>query len=336
MAGEIGGAQDAPAYVLNATADTTGFGDLSAWTTDPVGAHVAHGWLYGRGSADSKAGIAIFCHLVASFRSRRFARRLGFVFDADEHNGLFSGMRSFLDRSDRPIAGVLIGYPGADRIGAGARGFWRATLEIAGVMAHSGSSRDSGTNAVAKAAQLVVWLAEWQERLAREISDDFPLPPKATVTRIDGGGEFSVVPDRCEIGLDVRLTFSFAADAAEAQVRALVDRLDAQHPCPSRSRVVAQSFLPAYRLQADLPIAAALSRAGERVLRRPLPFVVTGPSNDGNLLAERGIPATCGFGAAYRNIHAPDECVDLSSLAPAFRVYEAALEELLKTERTAE
>jgi succinyl-diaminopimelate desuccinylase len=245
-------------------------------------------------------------------------------------------MRSFLDRCDRPIAGVLIGYPGADRIGAGARGFWRATLEIAGVMAHSGSSRDSGTNAVAKAAQLVVWLAEWQERLAREIADDFPLPPKATVTRIDGGGEFSVVPDRCEIGLDVRLTFSFAADAAEAQVRALLDRLDKQHSCPRRSRIVAQSSRPAYRLPADSPIAAALGRAGERILRRPLPFVVTGPSNDGNLLAERGIPATCGFGAAYRNIHAPDECVDVSSLAPAFRVYEAALEELLGTERTAE
>jgi succinyl-diaminopimelate desuccinylase len=57
---------------------------------------------------------------------------------------------------------------------------------------------------------------------------------------------------------------------------------------------------------------------------------VTGPSNVGNLLAQHGIPATCGFGVAYRNIHAPDECIDLTTLVPTHRVYEAALQELLK------
>jgi succinyl-diaminopimelate desuccinylase len=67
----------------------------------------------------------------------------------------------------------------------------------------------------------------------------------------------------------------------------------------------------------------------ERILGRPLPFVVTGPSNIGNLLAQHGIAATCGFGVAYRNIHATDECVELSSIMPTFRVYEAALQELL-------
>src|SRR5262249_4524365 len=73
ITGQIGVAAERGVYVLNATADTVGFGDLRAWTTAPTSAQIADGWLYGRGSADTKAGIAIFCHLSAAFRSPNFA-----------------------------------------------------------------------------------------------------------------------------------------------------------------------------------------------------------------------------------------------------------------------
>src|SRR5262245_9178978 len=73
ITGQIGGVAERGAYVLNATADTVGFGDLGAWTRHPTGAEIADGWLYGRGSADAKAGMALFCHLLAAFRSRSFA-----------------------------------------------------------------------------------------------------------------------------------------------------------------------------------------------------------------------------------------------------------------------
>lgn len=155
------------------------------------------------------------------------------------------------------------------------------------------------------------------------------------MTGIRAGGEFSLVPDSCEVDLDVRLTPAFGAEAAEIHVRALLERLDTQRPCPSRSRIVTQESVPAYRLPADSALAGALRRAGERILGRPLPLVVTGPSNVGNLLAQRGIAATCGFGVAYRNVHAPDERVELSSVMPAFRVYEGALQELLGTNESA-
>jgi succinyl-diaminopimelate desuccinylase len=82
ITGQIGGAAGRGVYILNATADTVGFGDLAAWTRDPTGAEIADGWLYGRGSADTKAGMAIFCHLLAAFRPRSFAAALGFIFDA--------------------------------------------------------------------------------------------------------------------------------------------------------------------------------------------------------------------------------------------------------------
>lgn len=335
ISGQIGQPATGGAIVLNASADTAGFGDRAAWTRDPIGAEIVDHLLYGRGSADAKAGIAIFCHLLAAFRTRRFAGALGFVFDADEHTGQFGGLRAWLKRDQSRVAGVMIGYPGNEQIGVGARGFWRATLQVAGAAAHSGSSHGRGTNAVVKAARLVALLGELETALATSPVDTFPLPPKITVTGIHGGGEFSVVPDGCAVDVDVRLTPAFDAVAAQVHIAALLEQLDTQWPAPSASRIISRGSVPAYRLHADSPLAAALARAGERILGRRLALAVTGPSNVGNLLAQHGIPATCGFGVTYRNIHAPDECVILDSLVPTFRVYEAALQELLGRGSTA-
>lgn len=330
LAGQIGRASESGTIVLNASVDTAGFGNLAAWSRDPIDAKIIDGSLYGRGSADAKAGIAIFSQLLATFRKRNFALGLAFVFDADEHTGYFGGIRAWLDRVNEPIVGVLIGYPGHDRIGIGARGFWRATVHISGASAHSGSSIDRGTNAIAKATQLVAVLAELQREIIHAASEAFPLSPKFTVTGIRGGGEFSLIPDSCELDVDVRLTPTFVAEAADARLRAMVDRVDTQFPGPTLSRIVVHASAPAYLLPAESPLVAALNRAAQHVLGRRLRLAVTGPSNVGNLLAQRGIPATCGFGVAYRNIHAPDERVDLASVVPTYRVYEAALQELLK------
>ena len=60
----VTGAAPGPVYMLNATLDTAGFGDESRWTDPPTSGRVRNGWMYGRGTADSKAGAAIFCQYI--------------------------------------------------------------------------------------------------------------------------------------------------------------------------------------------------------------------------------------------------------------------------------
>jgi succinyl-diaminopimelate desuccinylase len=107
--------------VLNATWTTAGFGDLRPGPCRPTSAEIDGGWLHGRGSADSKAAVAIFSHLLLEMLGRTdFAGRIGVLFDCDEHSGRFGGAHAFFDRPHegrkppRPD-GVLIGYPGIDR-----------------------------------------------------------------------------------------------------------------------------------------------------------------------------------------------------------------------------
>ncbi len=328
--GEFSGGREGPAYLLDATADTAPYGNPAAWRHPPDRPTVEDGWLYGRGSADSKAGIAVFCHVLADLLPRRdrWQGRLGFVFDAEEHSGSFAGIRRYMaQREGDPPAGVMIGYPGNDRLITGARGFLRATLHVHGVAAHSGSSSARGVNAIARAGQ---WLAALAEAPLPGPDRDFPLPPRITPTAIRGGGDFTLVPDRCEIDLDIRLTPAFAEPAARAWVEAGTARLDAETMgLAPPTRIDWQPGWPAYRLDEAHPMVQALQGAAAQAFGHPMPGAVAGPSNIANFLATRHIPATAGLGVTYRGIHGPDECVRLDTLAPTFLAYRNALLRLL-------
>lgn len=326
----IGAAGPGPHWLLDATLDTAGFGDLATWSLPPTAAQVQDGWLVGRGSADSKAGVAIFAHLLAHFAARRehFAGTLSVLFDLDEHSGGFGGARHFFERPGAPRpAGVIIGYPGLDSIVVGGRGFQRARLAVSGIAAHSGGTTQRGLNAVARAAELALALQALP--LPATSLADFPPLPQLTVTGLHGGSGFSQVPDRCEIALDIRLTPGFDAAAARAVVEQVVASHDRRHPAALATRIDWLPGWPAYRVPDTHPMVQALQHAGREVLQQTLPTEVVGPSNIGNYLAGLGVPALCGFGVRCRGIHAADESAELASIAPVFETYARALSRLL-------
>jgi len=55
--GRIPGKEPGSIYLLDATVDTASYGDEAQWTHPPTAGVVEDGWLYGRGSADSKVGV---------------------------------------------------------------------------------------------------------------------------------------------------------------------------------------------------------------------------------------------------------------------------------------
>jgi acetylornithine deacetylase/succinyl-diaminopimelate desuccinylase-like protein len=146
--------------------------------------------------------------------------------------------------------------------------------------------------------------------LVSEADDDFDCGPKLTVTAIRGGDGYTSVPDACSIRVDIRLTSTFGADKAERLVRSACADVDRHHPSRQTTAIVVESAWPPYRLPPEAPVVGALRRSAEAAFSRPVPLAVAGPSNIGNYLASRGLPATCGFGVTYRNVHASDEAID--------------------------
>ncbi|MDG9712872.1 M20 family metallopeptidase [Streptomyces sp. DH10] len=324
---EIAGGRPGPWWALDACLDTAPFGDESAWSFPPDAGDVVDGRLRGRGAADSKLAAALFCHIAAELHGRAGELRggLAVLLDADEHTGGFGGARAYLadPAAARPV-GVMIGYPGLEEVVVGGRGLWRARIAVHATSGHSGSSRAS-VGAVSRAAHLVRLL---DEAPLPGVSGEFPLPPKLTVTFCHGGEGFSVVPDLCEVGVDIRTTPGFGARAAEALVRAAVSDLDERSPAPRPTEVTAVTAWPPYRLAEDEQPAAALldAAAGEGLRVRAK---TAGPSNIGNLLAAEGIPATAGFGLPYEGLHGVDERVHLADLPVVHAVYRRAVLGLL-------
>jgi succinyl-diaminopimelate desuccinylase len=336
---DVAGARPGPRYVLDACVDTAPVGDVRTWRHPPMSGVIEDGWLYGRGAADCKAGAAIFAHVAARLHRQAASLHgtLTLLYDADEHTGSFGGAKRYFAGPDRPadVAGVMIGYPGLSKVVVGGRGFLRAMLTVRGQAAHSGDGQPADShNAVEKAALLVRALSRY--RTPGAVDPELGLVPKLTVTAIAGGEGYSVVPDRCQVHVDLRLTTRFDAAAGAALLERVVGSVDRRCPAAGPTEVRYEETWPAYQLDASAPVRVALLDAATQQLGRTPRAKVVGPSNIGCYLASLGIEATAGFGVAYRGLHAADECIELATIPAVQATYHQAVLGLLSPATTAD
>ncbi|WP_078856375.1 M20 family metallopeptidase [Streptomyces sp. NBRC 109706] len=326
---ELVGQRPGPHWVLDACLDTAPFGDEDRWTHPPASGHLEDGWLWGRGSSDSKAAVAIFSHIAARLATvaDRLYGRLTLLFDLDEHTGGFAGAKTFFEGPDAPgdVAGVMIGYPGLDHLIIGGRGVHRAQLHVHGVASHSGGSKTT-PGAIAKAAHLVRELTD--RPLPSATTEHFPLPPKLTVTAITGGQGYSITPDLCTLSIDIRTTPTFDDHAATELLTRAASDIDKEWPDTPATLLQNHLNWPPYALEPASPLRAALINAA-RVHGLWVRPKVAGPSNIGNYLAGLGIPATAGFGVTYQGLHATDERIRTDTIPTVQATYHTALEHLL-------
>jgi succinyl-diaminopimelate desuccinylase len=325
---DIPGTRPGPHFVLDACLDTAPFGDESAWTHPPTSGLIEDGWLWGRGSSDSKAAVAVFCHLAARLADRadRLRGTLTLLFDLDEHTGGFGGAKRYFQGPNAPddVTGVMIGYPGTDKLVIGGRGVHRTQLHVHGVSSHSGGSKTT-PGAIDKAAHLI------HELRAAELpapEGDFPLPGKLTVTAITAGQGYSVTPDLCTLNIDIRTTPAFDDTAAAELLAATTAHVDRSWPDTPPTRIHAHTRWPAYALPPDSPLRSALLNAARAHHQLPEPKIA-GPSNIGNYLAGLGISATAGFGVDYTGLHATDERFRTDTVPTVQAIYHTALATLL-------
>jgi succinyl-diaminopimelate desuccinylase len=322
----IGEDRGGPVWVLDAPIDTAPVGDSSRWACDPFGGDIVDGWLCGRGSGDCKTAVALFAHLAADL-AEGGGSRIAVLFDGDEHSGSFGGARAFFDQLRHQgidVGGVMIGYPGNDRVITGSRGFLRAIVRLRGPSGHSGGSHPPPTTAIQAAARLVEDLGRAAPIPATEPAPSFPLPPRLTVTAIKGGGGFTTIADLCELSVDIRLTPEFEGHDAEVHLRSVVGQI----PLGIDAEIEMIGAWPSYQLGPGSRVATALCRAAADTYGHTIPTAVSGPSNLGNYLASKSIEATAGFGVAARNIHGTDEAIDCSTIGPVYATYRQAVEEL--------
>ncbi|MBI3742506.1 MAG: M20/M25/M40 family metallo-hydrolase, partial [Chloroflexi bacterium] len=201
--------------------DTVDAGDTRAWQHAPYAAEIADGILYGRGACDEKGSTPPMIYGL------KIAHDLGlldgitaYYFGSIEEWCEGLSARVFAEEEKIKPDFVVIGEPTNLRVYRGHKGRCEIRVTARGKSAH-GASHWLGENAIYKMQALLAQIPTLDARLP---NDPFLGRGSIVATMIDArGGSNNVVPDRCEIILDRRLTFGESADDALAQVRALVN-----------------------------------------------------------------------------------------------------------------
>lgn len=188
---------------LESCLDTVPAGDLTKWEHPPFKAEIVGDKMYGRGTADSKVAIAIFCYLAKELsEDKKFDGSIFLGFDSDEQTGNFTGVREVLKYAPKSNVCIL-GYQGINEISIGARGWLRLKITTLGKSAHTGSRTNKGINAIHSMGKVINMI--YSLNLGSRTEPFFEFGSSLNVSQINGGIAINIVPDKCEIKLDIRL-----------------------------------------------------------------------------------------------------------------------------------
>lgn len=309
------GPVDSPALMFAGHLDTVG---IEGMAHDPFAAGIDGGRIFGRGSADMKAGVAAMC--VAALRAFESAgdRALNQVIVAvvadEEYESL--GMRALLDSGIAAEQAILT-EPTRLAICPAHRGFVWTEIEFVGRAAH-GSRYDIGVDAIRHAGLVLAELDSLDAGKLR--TRTHPLLGRASLhaSTISGGIGMSTYPDRCTLALERRTLPEETAEEAVNEILEACDRVKQLHPELSASVRLLTAQAPS-DVAIDAPVVKALESALEA---EGLPARVEGLSawTDAALLNAAGIPAICFGPGDIALAHAAEEWVAVAEIERATAV----------------
>jgi succinyl-diaminopimelate desuccinylase len=183
-------------------------------------------YLWGRGTVDMKAGVAVQLVLAAELVAPR-ADITWMWYDHEEVDSNLNGLKRLSEsRPDLFRADfAILGEPSNGEVEGGCNGTLRAIVRTRGVRAHSARSW-VGENAIHKAAPILERLSRYRAHTIGVEGLDYREGLNAV--SISGGIAGNVIPDLCEVEVNFRFAPSRSALEAEQHVRDVFDGLEVE------------------------------------------------------------------------------------------------------------
>ena len=205
--------------------------------------------LWGRGTVDMKAGVAVQLKLAAEL-TEPIVDITWMWYDNEEVAASLNGLNLLSkDRPDLFTADfAILGEPSNGEVEGGCNGTLRAMVRTRGVRAHSARAW-IGENAIHAAAPILSRLAEYR---AKEVTvEGLAYRESLSAVRITGGVAGNVIPDLCEVEVNYRFAPSKTSADAEAHLRGVLQGFDveitdaADGARPGLDAPIAQQFVAA-------------------------------------------------------------------------------------------
>ena len=317
-----------PVFVFLGHTDVVPSGPESEWSNPPFEPRVLDGYLFGRGAADMKSGVAAMTiaaeRFVATYPEHRGTVALLLTSDEEgplNRNGVKRVAEEFRRRGQR-IDWCVVGEPSSaqrlgDTVRVGRRGSLSGTLTVRGVQGHV-AYPDKVRNPVHLAAPALAELAatRWDEGNA-----EFP-PTSFQISNVHAGtGALNVVPGV----LEAKFNFRFCTASTAQSLR-------------ERSEAVLREHGLDFDLHWDLsgePFAtqAGKLRAAVEDATKSICGIISkadtgGGTSDARFIAPLGAEVV-EVGPVNASIHKIDECVSLGDLERLPALYLRIVESLL-------
>jgi succinyl-diaminopimelate desuccinylase len=315
----------APLFVFAGHTDVVPTGPLSAWQSDPFQPSIRDGFLYGRGAADMKSGLAAMVIAAENFihKNPNFTGSIAFLITSDEEgptntDGTQRVVAELVKRNEK-MDYCIIGEASSekllgDQIRVGRRGSLSGKLLVQGKQGHVAFPHlASNPIHLAAAALQELTATEWDQ------GNEFFPPTTFQISNIHAGtGALNVIPGTLDIDFNFR--FSTAVTVAELQQRVtkILEKNNLQFDL--QWKLTGQPFLTK-----KSKLITSVQQAIKEITQLDTQLSTGGGTSDGRFIAPTGTEVI-ELGPCNASVHQANEHVRVSDLELLTKIYERALE----------
>ncbi len=324
------GSAGGPCVHFNGHLDVVPAGE--GWMRNPFGGEIADGKLYGRGTADMKAGLAASLYAIEAIHRAGIALPGAVEQSAtvDEESGGFAGVAHLAERgylnASRQQHVVITEPHGVDRVCSGHRGVYWFDVVMHGHIAH-GSMPFAGVNAIDR---MNIFLNAVNQKIRPKLDalvTKLPVHPEAArratlnINSIAAGQPIDqrqtpCVPDRCTAVFDRRFLPEESLAEIQREFADLLRETGFPHEVKERM-IVMPTFTPI-----DSPVSSATAASIAAVCGRPAGYTASPGTYDQKHFVRIAKVNDCiSYGPGIIDVaHQPDEYVSLDDLETSAKV----------------
>ena len=321
---------DSPVLLFAGHVDVVPPGDLALWKTPPFSARESGGFIYGRGAADMKSGVAAMLCAARNLQ-KSGARGVAVLLTSDEEGAAIYGTRHVAAmRQKNGCAKIPYGILGeptctaefGDAIKIGRRGSLTARITVRGKQAHAAYPHQ-GDNPIHRLCAAVSEILRCAAEMAKTgKKSDFP-PLGAQAVMLKSGIADNVIPAAAE----ATVNFRYAPSDSPELLRRTTEKC-LQNAAPEKWECEWIHGAEPFLTRKDGALVGALQDAIFAVCGRRAELSTGGGTSDGRFLRE-----ICGeiaeFGVVNDTMHAPNERAESESVQKLAEIYEFAAQKLL-------
>ena len=323
--GRVSGGKGDP-ILFDGHMDVVEAGERENWRLDPFGGETINGKIYGRGSVDMKGGLASMIYGCSAAEVDVDVYVVCVVHE-ETYEGVALG--EVLKGIGRRPRAVVLGEPTNLNLSIGQRGRCVLRITTRGLTSHA-SMPELGRNAIYMMTPIITEIKRRNDDLPRH-----PLLGKGTiaVTGIRAmPGEGPIIPDRCEILVDRRMTPGEDLEKTLEELNLLasgaeVELIREKLACYTGYTMEVENYFPTWVLDESHPlIKRGLGTVTDALGTKPEVIVWRFSTNGVTSAGALGIP-TIGFGPGDPSMaHQPNECIREGDVILAAEGYRALAE----------